>query len=243
MRIHSTPPLASTRRRAAIAIACTTALALVALFHHPVVSRTVPVQESIAQIASVQMADGLVHGALIVMLALLAAGFAVFGALLGSGRTPVIAAMAAYACGCVLVVGAMLLDGFVVPQLARQFMASPQGDIELLHIVLRVIGTVIQVLTKAGLLSMCAALLMWSYALLSASALPWSRWCASVGLLAGVLPALIILLVEMRLTPASLMAIFGVHAAWNFSVAAMLLRTSVSSRAIVGPENGDRLWG
>lgn len=226
MRLQADLPIPTHRRRAALAIAGTTGLALFALSHHPVVSKASSVRESLAQLVLLQLMDGIVHGVLMVMLAILAGGFAVFSALLGQRRAPVIVAMAAYGLGCCIVVGAMLLDGFAVPQLARQFIAAPQSEVDVIHIVLRATGTIIQVLTKAGLLSMCAALLAWSYALASAPDWPWSRWCAALGLAAGLLPGLFILVADVRLTPGSLMAIFGVHSMWNLAVAAVLVRSS-----------------
>ena len=235
MHMQATAPLPSHRRQAALAIACTTGLVLFALSHHPVVSKASSVQESLAQLASLQLMDGLVHGVLIVMLAVLAAGFGVFSALLGRRRAPVIVAMAAYGLGCCLVLGAMLLDGFVVPELARQFSAAPQSEVDVAYIVLRVIGTIIQVLTKAGLLSMCAAFLAWAYALAFAPVYPWSRWCAALGVAAGLFPGLFILVADVRLTPASLMAIFGVHSIWNLGVAAVLIRSSRNTCGKVVP--------
>ncbi|WP_167094401.1 hypothetical protein [Massilia frigida] len=229
MHLPATVPLPSHRRRAALAIAGTTGVALVALSHHPVVAKASSVQESLAQLVSLQLMDGVVHGVLIVMLAMLAGGFAVFSALLGRQRPPVIIAMAGYGLGCCIVVGAMLLDGFAVPHLARQFIAAPQSEVDVIYVVLRVIGTIIQVLTKAGLLSMCAAFLAWSYALASAPAWPWSRWCAALGLAAGILPGLFILVADVRLTPGSLMAIFGVHSIWNLAAAAVLVRSGRSA--------------
>ena len=226
MQFDSALPLAADRRRAALAIACTTSLALFALWHHPVVTKASSLQESLAQLAALQLIDGVVHGGLIVMLAILAACLRVFSALIGPRRAPVMLATAAYGIGCALVFGAMLLDGFVVPQLGRQFLAAPHSEVEVVYVVLRVIGTVIQVLTKAGLLSMCAALLAWSFALALTPALRWSRWGAALGGAAGLLPALFIMLDGMRLTPASLTAIFGVHCMWNLGVAALLIRSN-----------------
>ena len=231
MNLQTTVPLASHRRRAALAIASTTGLVLFALSHHPVASKASSVHESLAQLVSLQLLDGLVHGVLIVMLAMLAGGFAVFSALLGRRRAPVIVAMVAYGLGCCVVVGAMLLDGFAVPQLARQFVGAPQSEADVIHVVLRVIGIVIQVLTKAGLLAMCAAFLAWSYALASAPVLPWSRWCAALGVAAGLFPGLYILVADLRLTPVSLMAIFGVHSVWNLGVAAILVRSSQNTQS------------
>lgn len=227
MNVHPAALEPTHQRRLALAMAGTTGLVLLALSHHPVAGNTSSFQESLAQIASLQAKDGVVHGLLIVMLAVLAGGFAAFGALLGWRRPPVLAAMAAYLGGCCALVAAMLMDGFVVPQLATQFLSAPQADIDMARVILRVIGIFIQVLSKAGLLMMCAALLAWSYALATSAWLPrrW-RWCAAPCLVAGLAPAVYILGPDMRLVPASLMAIFACHALWNVLAAAMLFRFS-----------------
>ncbi|HTD04672.1 hypothetical protein [Undibacterium sp.] len=223
MSLPENSPFSLHRRRAAMAIAATTGLALVALSHHPVASHTASAQETLAQMVALQGTDGIVHGMLIVMLAILAAGFAVFGALLGARRPAVMFAITAYGLGCCAMVAAMLLDGFVTPQMARQFISAPEADIEVVRVVMRSLGTVIQVLTKAGLLSICAALLAWSYALCSGVKVSrWSFWCAAAGIAAGLLPAMLILFADIRLAPASLTAIFAIHAVWNLAATIVL---------------------
>lgn len=217
--------LPADRRLAAVALAATSGLALLALSHHPVMTKASSLRESLDQLAALRSMDGAVHGGLIVMLAILAACLAVFGTLIGRRRASVLLATAAYGVGCCLVLGAMLLDGFAVPLLARQFIGAPHSEVEAVYVALRVIGTVIQVLSKAGLLSMCVALLAWSYALATTPALPWSRGVAALGTAAGLLPALFILLADMRLTPGSLMAILGAHCLWNLGVAGILIRS------------------
>lgn len=234
MHQPSSQAFAPYRRRAALAIASTTALALVALSHHPVAGRAASVQETLAQIAALQSMDGIVHGVLIVMLAILAAGFVVFSALLGIRRPAVLLALTAYGLGCCAMVAAMLLDGFVVPQLARQFMAPPATGADIAYAIMRSTGTAIQVLTKAGFLSMCLALLAWSHALCTGADMPrGARWSAATGIAAGLLPSIYILVVDVRLAPASLMAIFAVHAIWNLAAAMMLYAPRIDTAQLV----------
>ena len=221
-------PLALAYRRAALAIGGTTGLVLLALSHHPVAGKAASVQESLAKLVELQMMDGIVHGVLMIMLAVLVAGFTSFSVMLGRARLPVIAGLAAYGLGCCIVVAAMLLDGFVVPQLAVTFAAAPEGDVHVVYLILRVIGTAIQVLTKAGLLAMCAALLAWSYALATMQGMAGSRWCAAVGTAGALGSGLFIVFGNVLLTPASLMAIFGTHSLWNFGVAGLLYQASRS---------------
>lgn len=217
------PPRLPYRRRAAIAIASSTALALVALSHHPVAHRAGSVQETLTQLVALQSMDGIVHGGLIILLVVLAAGFAVFSATLGSRRPAVLFATTAYGLGCCAMVAAMLLDGFVIPQLAQAFIAPPATDADTALSLMRAIGIAVQVLTKAGLLSMCAALGAWSQALCTGARISrWARWCAVVGIAAALLPSVYVLIADARLAPASLTVIFAIHAAWNLAAALVL---------------------
>ncbi|MFZ6647674.1 hypothetical protein ACO0LO_18270 [Undibacterium sp. TJN25] len=223
MTTQAASSFSSQRRVAALAIAGVTALVLVALSHHPVVSHPSSVQDMLIQIAAQQQMDGLVHGGLIALLGILACGFSVFSDVLGARRAPVSFARAAYVLGYCAMVGAMLLDGFVTPQLARQFSNASAVDIASVHVVLNAISDLIQVLSKAGLLAMCAALIAWAWALYAGERpTRWYAWCAGLGMLAGLLPALFLLLAQISLAPVSLMVIFGLHAVWNFAAAGLL---------------------
>jgi hypothetical protein len=226
MYLPATAPSSSACRRAALAMAGTTGLVLVALSHHPVAIKASSVQQTLALLAELQFTDGLVHGVLTIMLAMLAAGFATFSVVLGLKRPAVVLAMTAYGLGCCVVVAAMLLDGFVVPQVAAKFASAPGTEVQIAYAFLRIVGTVIQVLTKAGLLAMCVALLAWSYALAATPSWTGARWCAAIGAAGGLGSGLFLLLGNVLLTPASLMAIFAVHALWNAGVAGLMFQFS-----------------
>ena len=217
------PPPLLYRRRAAIAIGGATLLALAALSHHPVASRADSLQQSLMQLVALQRNDAIVHGGLIILLSMLAAGFAVFSAVLGMRRPAVLFAATAYGLGCCAMVAAMLFDGFVIPQLARALLAPPAAGADSALALMRAIGIAIQVLTKAGFLSMCAALAAWSLALCTGNQIsPWSHWCAAAGIGAASLPSAYLLFADVRLAPASLMLIFGIHAVWNLAAALAL---------------------
>jgi hypothetical protein len=217
------PPRLMYRRRAAIAIAGTTLLALAALSHHPVASHADSVQQTLMQLAALQRMNGVVHGGLIVLLGVLAAGFAVFSTTLGIRRPAVLFAATAYGLGCCSMVAAMLFDGFVIPQLARALIAPPATGADAALALMRAIGVAVQVLTKAGFLSMCIALGAWSHALCTGHRISyWASWCAAIGAGAALLPSAYILFADVRLAPASLMAIFAIHAVWNLAAALVL---------------------
>lgn len=224
-------PTPQSMRRAASALLIVTALELAALSHHPVVGPAASARDSLVQLAGLQFMDGLVHGALIVILAVLSGSLALFSRVLGWRRPSVIAACTAWAAACCAVVGAVLLDGFAVPQMAIRYLTAPAPDVQVLRVVLGAIGVIIQVLTKAGILAMGTAMLAWSWALGTHNAQPWSRVAAIAGVTAALTAGLYILS-GVRLTPNSLMAIFGVYGVWNCAVAAILLRAARVPTAI-----------
>jgi len=235
MNLHELP-LHMQRRLAALVIAATTGLVLVALSHHPVLASPGTASDILAQLAAQERPDGFIHGALILMLAMLAAAYSVFGGLLGATRPSVTLAASAYRLGCWLMVGAMLLDGFVTPQLARVYLGASAQDTALVLAVLRCISIAIQVLTKLGFLAMCVACLAWAYALLADRGHGrWAPWCAVSGVLAAVLPATVILASDIRLAPASLMALFAIHAVWNLLVAGLLFQAGKTRAGAAQP--------
>ncbi|WP_332848085.1 hypothetical protein [Massilia sp. S19_KUP03_FR1] len=219
-------------RSAGAAMAAITLLALVALSHHPTGEKTSSAQDSLLQIAAMQSSAAIVHGVLIAMFAGLAAAHAVFAGLLGATRASVRLGMTGYAIACALLTLAMLCDGFVAPQLAHRFAGSTVVHTDQAVSMLVAIGTVIQVLSKAGLLALGVALPAFAYALASNHArLPWARSLALVGLLAGLLPAAYMVFGEVQLNPSNLPLLFGVQALWYLGAAGMLFASSRTTRA------------
>jgi len=216
-------------RPAALAIVCTAALILVALFHHPVVSHAANAQGAQAQMVRLGASDNLVHGALTAMLIVLASALAVFDKVLGTARPVPGGARIAYFLGCVLLGVAMLFDGFVLPALAANSMSAQPFEAQFVALIMRTIGIVIQEFSKAGLVSQSVAMLIWAYAAASRPALPGWRWCVGLGVLSGLLPAAWILFGGLVLTPHSLMAVFGLHMAWYLAVAASMYRAGAGS--------------
>lgn len=218
--MHTTSSWPALYRPAAIAICATIAIAFVALSHHPVSSGATSAQASLAYLAGEGTRDRLVHGALIVMFAILAGGHAVFASLLGAARPVVLLAMTAYLAGSGLVSGAMLLDGFVTPALAARFLAVSEATALQVHVCLAAIGIGIQLLTRAGLLAMSVALLAFAWALLSGPPpLHHARGLAVLASLAALLPAGFVLFGNVALAPANLLAIFAALAAWYAGMA------------------------
>jgi hypothetical protein len=217
-------------RRAGMTIAVSTLLVLIALAFHPVVSHPQSIQDWMSQMAAASKHDEMVHGLLILLLAALVSSFALFGDLLGNHRFSVRFGKVAYLIGYCSMIEAMLLDGFVSPILAQQFVSASSADMQTAYIIFKAIGIFIQVFTKAGIISMSAAFIAWTYALRSSDKLSlWSLTRVVAGYAAGVIPIGAILFISQWLGPYSLIAIFSIHAIWNFCAAAMLMRTGLFS--------------
>jgi hypothetical protein len=229
---HQHSPWPALYRPAAVALGAATALAFAALAHHPVGRQVASAQESLAAMAALQTQAQGVHGVLIAMFALLAGAHAVFAHLLGVSRPAVLFALAAYAGGCVLMTGAMLLDGFVAPQLAFHFLAAPEAQALHVHTILAAIGVGIQVLAQAGLLAMSVAFITFAAVLATGRRM---RGLVALALLAGVLPAGFVLFGGARLAPANLLAIFATHAAWHAGMAWALFMHRGSTRDTIVP--------
>jgi hypothetical protein len=188
-------------RVAALTIVVVVLLITLALFHHPVATTNVELAQQAGK-------DNLIHGILIVLLSVLASTLAVLSEKLNERS----GALYVYRLGCVLLGVAMLLDGFVLPQLA--------DAIAVLH----PIGVMIQVFSKAGFIAQSAAILLWS-----CTAWPRVRWFTATGALAGIVPAAWILFGDLLLTPRSLIALFALYAAWYLSAAWVLYRVKALS--------------
>jgi hypothetical protein len=66
-------------------------------------------------------------------------------------------------------------------------------------------------------------MLAWSYAAVAhRSVMPGWRWCAALGLVAGLLPAAGMLFGGVVLTPHTLILLFAIYAAWYLAAAASM---------------------
>jgi len=205
-------------RQAGIVIAAGTGLAVVSLALHPVVQAP-SAEAALGRIVELARLDQLVHGVLMAIYAGLLFGFARFARTLGLGRPSVQAGLIAYGLGCLGVFGAALLDGFVIPDLARQYLGSAReaacGDLLVLCAIL------IQVLTRLALVAQSVGIAFWA---LAASLEPTRhRGIAVIGF--GVAAALLVLVLAAPvMAPHGLIGILLLQGLWNLWIAAHLIR-------------------
>jgi len=214
-------PALSARRFAGFAMAAVTILALGALAFHPTESGH-EAGPLFAAIIADRSIDSLVHGVLIAIMIVLAYGFCEFATLLGWDRPLVRLGLVAYLIGCVAVILAGAIDGFVIPDVAQRFAqaSADQASTGLGLIIL--CALFIQTLTKLGLVLLSAGIFAWSLALPRHS----DRVGFIAGLIAGLLPLVFLLGLNPALGPHLLMLIWLVQGLWNFAAARLLLRTT-----------------
>lgn len=214
----------------ALAFLFATAMIIVFLAHHPVVGGAFTAREGLERIIQLGNQDELVHAFISIAVAALLYGAIELGLALGLSHAPTAFGLASYGAGCVFVIGAMLLDGFVTPMTAARLsqegaLAASAGPSWI------VISASIQVLTKAGLCGIGTGM-----ALLSAACWrrPGGRIVAVLGPLAGLLPPLAAVLMGARMNPHILLLMASAQGCWNLAAGAFLWRRRAEARTPAG---------
>jgi hypothetical protein len=173
----------------------------------------------LAGIAGLAALKATVHGVAIASVCAYGFGYASLARRLGLRRPQVLAGLVMYVFGCMAMVGATLVDGFVIPHVAIDAVAMPARTAfayDLAHY----LGVVVNDLAKLGWILQAVGSVAWSIALLRARGFP--RVVGLVGLVSG---ALVCALVAMSAITMSMTALLGVLLAqllWNVAAAALL---------------------
>lgn len=160
---------------------------------------------------------GLVHGAMIVLLAAMAFGFAHFAGRRGLGRPAVLAGLVVYGLSLLAHVGAATINGFVVPALALRGQGAVGHDIFLFA------WQANQALARLGVVATGAAFLLWSLDFLRRPG-GEARLIGFAGLVAGTVPAALLAAGAIRMDVAGAFLAYAVHAAWTVLVGVHLWR-------------------
>jgi len=208
---------------AGIVVGLGAALTLLAVANHPVLNRSHG--DILTQVVALGPMDRFMHGSVIAVVLALVYGLAVFSLLRGFGRECVLAGFIAYALGSVSWVGAALVDGFLVPDIAGRFAGGSAAELDTARALLVFCAIVIQTLTKFGLASVSAGILSWSLDLLRSAGAP--RNVGIIGLLAGSLPPIVVLASGMTITAHSLVVIVLAQTVWYFGIATLLIRRRI----------------
>src|ERR1700680_3071112 len=207
-------------RVAGIVLTVCTGLAIVAMLNHPTAVSRSP-GELMTQIAGFAARDRVVHGVFFAVLGGLTLGASVFACRQGFDHIPILAGFITFAFGVAAACGAIVLDGFVIPDVVSRYLGSSPEQINIAVALLTVCGLTIQILGKLSVVAVSLGILLWSVHLIR---MPGAlRASGIVGLVSGILP-LGLAATGARLTPHSLSTVIVVQAIWYFVIGALLIR-------------------
>jgi hypothetical protein len=202
-----------------IIFACVAMIVLVT--HHPVAVGGSLV-ETLEIIRQSTMADQTVHGALMIVLSLLAVAMWHFSVMLGIKRPIVRAATLAYLLALVLAFFAMVNDGFAIPMIAAHCERSrdeaaclPAAQVMLSYSIIQ-----IQAFARLTFIVMSIAFACWSVAL-------WrygthAKIVAFAGFVSTVTQIALLYSVASMLTPKTLLIVLAAQVVWYLAVAALM---------------------
>jgi hypothetical protein len=199
-------------------------LEVLGMLHHPT-AHSANVAQVVEQIASFSSVSAVVHGSLIALMLLTVFGFVDFVLRVGLERPLIRAGLIAYASGVLVMIGAALVSGFIVTNLASLLPHQTPVDLQInaqLLILCRVLN---QSCANLAVVAMSAGIVCWSLELGRNKG--WSRGVGIFGCVVGLVPALALLSGQLHLDVHGMTQVAVAQAAWNIAVAVWMLRSDV----------------
>ena len=219
---------ASTRRFtdsafvAGILLIVFTLLAVVAMAHHPTVGRTHDDGQLVQRIAALSRETAVIHGLLIASLLLVLHGLSEFAWRRGFEQPLVRGGAIAYTAGVFVMIGAALVSGFVVTDVASLTRQDTPADLQGVRQLLILCGIVNRACADFGVVAMSVGIGLWSADLLRDRGA--TRAIGVLGVVVGVAPVVALLAGVIRLDVHGMLAVVVMQAAWNLAIGARLLR-------------------
>jgi hypothetical protein len=218
----NTPEDLTQSRKLAGAFALCGLATLVLLANHPA-SAAHDFAGVLREEAGNQLADGIVHGGFIFVLATLIVCFAQLARLLGSGRAPVVVMTVAFTIGCAALMGSMLVDGLVIPAVAARYLnvVAPE-QLAAAKALFVFAGTLISVLMPMGIAFQSVAML--SLGALLVAGPPRHRGTGIAGVSLGTVILVLLAATAAGMPPHVLLLSIALTAGWYLILAALLWR-------------------
>ncbi|HEY2345150.1 MAG TPA: hypothetical protein VGH80_04620 [Xanthomonadaceae bacterium] len=181
-------------------------------------------REILQGIAGLENLKELVHAVAIASVCGMAFGFAALARRLGMHRPEVLAGLVFYLLGCVAMIGATILDGFVTPHVAVdaiQTATSPER-VAFAYNLVHYLNLVLNDLAKLGWVLQAAGTFAWSATLLRDRG--FSRATGAVGVVSSALVLGLIATSSTSLTMTALLSILVAQLAWNLAAGLLLIR-------------------
>jgi len=163
-----------------------------------------------------------VHGILIALIGVLFFGFFGFASRQGLHRGPALAGLIAYGAGCAGYIGAALINGFVEPGIAAQFVNGSPEEMLFARQSIGVWYYAATLLAEFSVVAVAAGILLWSLELVRQRG--FTRLIGATGIVLGLAKAFAILSGVLILSVFGMGLVVVLQAVWSCAVAAQLIR-------------------
>jgi hypothetical protein len=218
--INSAAPLHGSRTAGvAIALATVVSTVFVALDRSGGGQTPQQVLDGIAGLATLKE---VVHGVAIASVCAYAFGYASLARRLGLERPNVLAGLVAYLLGCVAMVGATLIDGFITPHIAIGAAAASPERVQFAYDLVHFLGLILNDMAKLGWILQAAGTLAWSLTLLRMGGA--ARVVGGIGLVSSALVCAIVFASGISMSMTALLSVLLAQLLWNLAAALLLMR-------------------
>ena len=218
---HELTALRTSPRSSGALICIGAVLSVLLMMRHPSI-QTHTVAEAIEQMQAKAALNSFVHGGLLIVLAAIFVGYLGFADRLGWQKLGVRAGAVFYACGVGCMIGAALINGFIVTALASDYTGQPDAVLEALKPIFVLCHSANLALAQAGTIAISIGILAWSIELLGRGKA--ARIIGVLGCLCGALPIAGLLSSHLRLNVHGMGLVIMAQAVWNLCVGVWLMR-------------------
>jgi hypothetical protein len=166
------------------------------------------------------LVNGVVHGTLIALMGVLAAGFSVVTTRLDSVWARI--ALAAYAIGVVSGMAAASINGLIVPEFVLHFGGKSESVLEALRPVLSFCHSANQVCSRMWVVASAIALVFWSIALTQRKGV--ARTIGILGIVLGFAPLVALAIGYLPMDIHGVLAFIVTQTVWSIAVGVLLIR-------------------
>ena len=214
-----TLPTPASDRIAGIAIATATVVSTLFVALDRGGGGTTP-QQVLQGIAGLARLKEIVHGVAIASVCAYGFGYAALARRLGLQRPHVLVGLIVYLIGCMAMVVATTLDGFVIPHVAIDGAANPER-VRFAYDLVHYLNVVLNDFAKLGWVLQAVGALAWSLALLQRTR--FGRAVGVVGLLSSTLVCAIVLGSATSMSMTALLGVLLAQLLWNVAAAIFLV--------------------
>jgi len=177
-------------------------------------------------IAGLTLLKETVHGVAIASVCAYGFGYVSLSRRLGLTRPLVLAGLVAYLIGCVAMVVATLLDGFVTPHIAGDAIrATDPARVQFAYDLVHYIGVVLNDAAKLGWILQAVGAAAWSVVLFGERGA--ARVVGVLGVLSSALVCVLVAVSAVNMSMTSLLGVLLAQLVWNLAAAVFLFRRSI----------------